>query len=388
MKALYTLVFVLFSFAAPAQTFEASIAAYHLDDLDCSGETPQQSAVSAQIIGTEPAIETPGEAKLNEADDVATTGPNAAEIPVGAVQPDENAIAAYSSRSEQLTDDTSGQSAMPPQTIATVPALEKLGEAKPTEANGAATTELNDAEDVPVGAIQPSDESSTARHSTLSDDTLAVDGTSEQSAMPAQIIATVPAFEKLGETKSTETKPTEANGVATTEPSDADDAPVGAIQPSDERSTAKHSTLSDDTLTVDGTSEQSAMPAQIIATVPALEKFGETKSTEADSVATTELNDAEDAPVGAIQPSDESSATKYSTLSDDTLTVDGTSEQSAMPAQIIATGPALEKLGEGKPTETDGVATAALKDAEDAPVEAIQRNDENATVKSDREARN
>jgi hypothetical protein len=59
--------------------------------------------------------------------------------------------------------------------------------------------------------------------------------------------------------------------------------------------------------------------------------------------------------------------------------VDGTGEQSAMPAQIIATGPALEKPGEAKPTETkpteaDGVATTALKDAEDAPVEAIQPN--------------
>ena len=120
--------------------------------------------------------------------------------------------------------------------------------------------------------------------------------------MPAQIIATVPALEKLGEAKPTETKPTEANGVATTEPSDAEDAPVGAIQPSDESSTAKHSTLSDDTLTVDDTSEQSAMPAQIIATGPALEKLGEAKPTETDGVATTALKDAEDAPVEAIQP--------------------------------------------------------------------------------------
>ena len=73
MKALYTLVFVLFSFAAPAQTLETSIAAYHLDDLDCSGETTQQSAVSAQIIATEPTIETLGEAKVNQADGVVIT---------------------------------------------------------------------------------------------------------------------------------------------------------------------------------------------------------------------------------------------------------------------------------------------------------------------------
>jgi hypothetical protein len=74
-----------------------------------------------------------------------------------------------------------------------------------------------------------------------------------------------------------------------------------------------------------------------------------------------------------------------------------------MPAQIIATEPAIEKPGEAKPTEakpteakptevkpteTDGVATTALKDAVDAPVEAISPSDENAAVKSDREARN
>ena len=293
MKALYTLVFVLFSFAAPAQSLEASIAAYHLDDLDCSGETTRQS-------------------KLNQADVVATTGPNEAEMLVGATPPGgANAIAAYSSRSDgQLTDDTSGQSAMPPQIIAAVPTLEKIGEAKPTEANGVATTELNDAEDVPVAAVQPSEESSAAKYPTLSDDTITVDGTSEHGAMPAAIIATVPTPEKLGEAKPTEAKPTEANGVATTEPSDAEDAPVGAIQSSDESSTAKYSTLSDDTPTVDGTSGQSAMPAAIIATGSTPEKLGEAKPTEADGVATTALKDAEDVPVEAIQPNDENVTVK------------------------------------------------------------------------------
>ena len=391
MKALYALVFVLFSFAAPAQTLETSIAAYHLDDLDCSGETTQQSAVSTQIVATEPTIEKPGEATRNQAGDVVATGPNDAEIPVGAIQPgDENAIAAYSSRSDdQLTDDTSEQSAMPAQIIATGPALEKLGEAKPTETkptetkptetDGVATTEPNDAKDAPVEATQPSDESSTVKHSTLRDDKPTVDDTSEQSAMPAQIIATGPTLEKLGEAKPTETKPTETDGVATTEPNDAKDAPVEATQPGDESSTAKHSTLRDDKPTVDDTSEQSAMPAQIIATGPVLEKLGEAKLIEADDVATTAPNDAEDAPVEATQPSDESSTAKHSTLSDDKPTVDDTSEQSAMPAQIIATGPTLEKLGEAeateaKPTETDGVATTAPNDAEDAPVRAIQPN--------------
>jgi hypothetical protein len=135
------------------------------------------------------------------------------------------------------------------------------------------------------------------------------------------------------------------------------------------------------------------MPAQIVATEPTIEK-----PTEADGVATTEPNDAKDAPVQAVAPSDENAAVKHSALRDDKPTVDDTSGQNAMPAQIIATEPAIEKPGEAKPTEakpteakpteTDGVATAAVKDAEDAPVEAMQPNDENAAVKSDREARN
>jgi hypothetical protein len=91
VKPLHALVFVLLSFAASAQTSEASVAEYYLGDFDCSGETTHQSAVSAQII--EPAIEKAGEAKPTETDGVATAEPKAAEdVPVTAVQPnDENA---------------------------------------------------------------------------------------------------------------------------------------------------------------------------------------------------------------------------------------------------------------------------------------------------------
>jgi hypothetical protein len=171
--------------------------------------------------------------------------------------------------------------------------------------------------------------------------------------MPAQIVATEPLIEKPGEAK-----PTEADGVATTEPKDAEDAPVRLGET----------------------------------------KAGEAKPAETDGVAATEPKAAEDAPVEAAQPSEDSSTAKHSTLRDDKPTVDDTSGQGAMPAQIIATEPTLETPGEAKPTETkpteikptetDGVATAALKDAEDAPVEAVQPNDENPAVKSDREARN
>jgi len=160
VKALYALVFVLFSFAAPAQTLETWIAAYYLDDLDCFGETTQQSTMPPQIIG----IELLCAAILNDADGVATIGSNgAADVPVGAIQPsDENAIAAYSSRSDdQLTDDTSEQSTMPTQIIATEPTIETLGKAKLNEADDVAITGINGAEDVPVGAIQPNDEDAT-----------------------------------------------------------------------------------------------------------------------------------------------------------------------------------------------------------------------------------
>jgi len=312
VKALYALAFVLFSFAAPAQTPQALVAAYYLDDLDCSGETTQQSAVSVQTIPAEPAIEKPGEAMPNQTDDVATTGRNDAEIPVPAIQPgDENAIAADPSRNDdQLADDASQQSVMPAQIIATGPALEKLDEAKPSEAE-----------------------------------------------------------------------------VATAEPNNVEDAPVEAVQPTDESSPAKHATRSDETPTADDTSGQNAMPAQIIATGPALETPGEAKPSEAE-VATAEPNNAEDAPVEAVQPTDESSPAKHETRSDETPTADDTSGQNAMPPQVIATGPTLEKLGEAKPTETDGAATTEPNNAEDAPVEAVQPNDENASVKSDREARN
>ena len=72
--------------------------------------TRSSKAASTQIIATEPTVETLGEAKLSEADDVAITGPNDAEdVPVGAIQPSaENLTAAYSSRSDDqpTVDDT------------------------------------------------------------------------------------------------------------------------------------------------------------------------------------------------------------------------------------------------------------------------------------------
>src|SRR2546423_14766081 len=124
---------------------------------------------------------------------------------------------------------------------------------------------------------------------------------------------------------------------------------------------------------------------QAIAAEPTLEKLGEAKPTETDGVATTEPKDAEDVPVRAVQPNDENATAKHSTLRDDKPTVDETSEQGARPAQAIATEPTLEKPGEAKPTETDGVAPTEPKNAKKAPVEAIQPTTDNPTVKCDHE---
>jgi hypothetical protein len=232
MKALYALVFVLFSFAAPAGTLETWLAAYFLEDLDCLGKATQQSTTLPQIDG----IELLCAAMLNDADVVATTGSIGTEdVPV--VQPsDEGGIAAYASRSadQPTVDDTSEQSAMPAQIIATEPTIEKPGEVTRNDADDIVITGSNDPEDVPVGAIQPSDENSTVKYSTGNNGKLTVDDPIEQSAMPAQIIATEPTIEKPGEVTRND-----ADDIVITGPNDAEDVPVGAIQPSDENSTVK-----------------------------------------------------------------------------------------------------------------------------------------------------
>ena len=241
MKALYALVFVLFSFAASAQTLETWIAAYHLDELDCFGETTQHSTMPPQIIG----IQLLCAAILDDANGVVGTGSNGTEdLPVGAIQPSyDNSREKYlTGRDDDLTlDDTIEQGATSAQTIASAPTVEKLGDAKLNEADDVAFTGPNDAQDVPVGAIQPSDELSTEKYSTGRDDTLTVDDTIEQGAMPTQIIATEPTIGTLGEAKVNE-----ADDVAIIE-----NVPVG--QPRDENSTAAYLNGSNDQPTVDNT---------------------------------------------------------------------------------------------------------------------------------------
>ena len=66
------------------------------------GDTIKQIAMPTQIVATTPSIETPSEAKFDEADEVAITGANGAEdVSVGVIRHgDENPIVAYSSRSD------------------------------------------------------------------------------------------------------------------------------------------------------------------------------------------------------------------------------------------------------------------------------------------------
>jgi hypothetical protein len=236
VKALSAVVFVLFSFAAPGQTW---IAAYHLDELDCLGGTTQQSAMPPQIIG----IELLCAAILDDANGVAATGSNGTEdVPVGAIQPSyDNSTGKYLTgrNDDQAVDDTIEEGATSAQFVVTKPTVEKPGDAKLNEAEDVAFTGPNDAVEVPVGAVQPSDERSTT---TGRDDTLTVDDTIEQGdAMPAQIIAPEPTVEMLGKANVNE-----ADNVAIT-----DNVSVG--QPSEENSTAAYLSRSNDQLTVDNT---------------------------------------------------------------------------------------------------------------------------------------
>jgi hypothetical protein len=163
LKVLYALVFVLFSFAAPAQTLDVSMMeTYYLDQY--FGEITEQSTMPSPLV-TEPTIEKLGEDML-QADGLAITGSNDGEnIPVNAIQPsDENSTVEYTTLSgDQLTeDDTTELSTMPAQIVATEPTTEKLGETV-DEAHDVAITGPNDAADVPVGAIGSSVEAERTR---------------------------------------------------------------------------------------------------------------------------------------------------------------------------------------------------------------------------------
>jgi hypothetical protein len=246
VKALYALVFVLFSFAAHAQTLEAWIAPYYLGDVDCFGEMNQQSTMPSPIIGMKQFCA----AMLSDADGVAITTPSQGEedIPVEAIQPGEqNSTVKLPAGSDELAmDDTIEQSATSTQPAATKPTIEKLSEVKPDVANSA-TTGPTDAEDIPVGAIKPNAGNLTVEYLTGSDDELVMGDTDEQSTMSARTVATKPTIE-YGEAKIIE-----ADDVAITGSNYSKDVDVGAIEARDRNPTPTYSGQSDHQSSVDGT---------------------------------------------------------------------------------------------------------------------------------------
>ena len=118
---------------------------------------------------------------------------------------------------------------------------------------------------------------------------LTVHGTIEQNTIPAQIVATEPAIEKLGE----------PDDIAITGANDVKVVPVKTIQAS---SATESSSRSDDKLTRDDRLDQGAMAPQIVTTEPTIKKLSGA-TPEVDGITMTAPNNAQDAPVGAIQPS-------------------------------------------------------------------------------------
>jgi hypothetical protein len=241
--------------------------------------------------------------------------------------------------------------------------MEQFCAAMLNDADGAAITDTQDAEDIPVGSLQPSKENSTVKYSTGSDDELAADDTTEQSATSTHIIVTKPTIQTLSEAKR------DADGVPITEPEDAKGSPVGAVQPREANSTVKYSTGSDDELAADDTTEQSAASTQIIVTKPPIQTLSEAKRDGAADVAITEPEDAEGILVSAVQPSEKNSTVKYSTASDDELSLDDTTEPGATSPRIIASKPTIE-YRDAKVSEVDDVMTTGPNHSENVQVGA------------------
>ncbi len=173
----------------------------------------------------------------------------------------------------------------------------------------------------------------------------------EQNTISAQIIATQPTTENLGEI-------VEEGDVAITGPNDAEGVPVGAILRNKEAQSSSQNRLT-------AIIEQNTMPAQTVPTQPTLETFDEVVE-EVNGVAIT--NDAEDVPVWAIVRNNETE-----TLSQVKAAADATTEQNAIPAQIVATGQTI--AGEGI-ERVDGIAIIRPKGADEVPVGAILPNNE------------
>jgi hypothetical protein len=244
LKAFYALVFVLFSFAAPAQSAETSVTAYLSDEADCFGETTHHSALLVEIIEQLLCA-----TKLDETNIVIAEPTD--EVPVGAIHAsDENSTVKSSAREDKLEDRIEGAIAGP-----------------------------DDADEISLRAIHLTHENSTAKSSTKGDKLRIEDRI--EAAAPSQNTASHPTIDN------------KANDGVIAGPNDADDISVGTTQPTDENSSAGRGKL-----TVDDTIEQGAAPTQIIAAAPTIEKLDEAIFDEADDLAITGRNDERDIRVG------------------------------------------------------------------------------------------
>jgi hypothetical protein len=365
VKAVFAVVFVLSSLGAPAQALDASTE-YCADDF--FGGITEQRATPAQIVAAEPASEKVVEAvePADEADRATITGTiKAADVPVRTTEPGDKAQTAAMSDNKPTVDDTIAPSTMPAQIVTTEPTVAKAVEAvEPAdEADRVTVTGTIKAADVPVGTTEPGDKAQTAA---VSDNKPAVDDTTAPSTMPARIVTTEPASEKVAEAVD------EADRVSITGTINAASVPVRTTEPGDKIQAA---TASDNKPTAEDTIAPSTIPAQIVTIEPASEKVAEAVD-EADRVSITGTIKAADGPVGTTEPGDK---TQAAAGSDNKPTVDDTIAPSTMPAQIVTPEPASEKAVEAV-DEADRVTITGPNNAADVPVRTAEPGDKTQTT--------
>jgi hypothetical protein len=262
VKAVFAVVFVLSSLGAPARALDASTA-YCADDF--FGGITEQRATPAQIVAAEPPSEKVVEAvePADEADRVTITGTiKAADVPVGTPEPGDKAQTAAVSDNKPAVDDMTAPSTIPARIVTTEPAVEKVVEAI-DEADQVTITGTIKAADVPVETTEPGDKTQAAAGS---DNKPTADETIAPSTMPAQIVTTEPASEKIVEAVD------EADRITITGPVGAAQVPVRTTEPGDKIQAA---TGSDNKPTADETIARSTMPAQIVTPEPTSEKVVE-----------------------------------------------------------------------------------------------------------------
>ena len=170
LKGLYALAFVLSSFAACAQTpGTPTMLLFDFDDY--FGEITEMSTLSPPIIA--PRGGKSGEA-AHETNDIAAGGPNnAADAPVGTIQPSDEHASVQSPiwwDDKLVFEDTTEPGTVPARIVPPEQTIEKFGGAS-DKADDIAIARSSDAADVRDGPFGHSDETATAEHSTVSDNT-------------------------------------------------------------------------------------------------------------------------------------------------------------------------------------------------------------------------